>query len=1043
MSNNIAISITADVADLATKRAILSAELKAATKDLNAFAREAASSGSTDALREGMLASANAAEKAKASIAQVNAELKAMAPATEHIKEVHAGFTGMIAKIHEGAEAVRTFQMRAKEFAEVYVAMFAVERVTEFIAKMGEASEKTEHLARQFGLTVAQMQGMQGVALATSVPIDTLTHGMAILDRTAAMTPEKFAKLGIEVKKGESQMDLMLATAARFKEMADGPNKVAAAMLLMGRNGAAMLPILNEGKEGLQELLKKADEYGMVNAKATEEGVKLAVAVNEGKMAWAGLGTTLTAELAPALTEMVKGFSGMVKAMTDSYKSGGTVKIILDAVVIAIKDLVIVVSAVAGALGPLGDVISFVSDNIQTILPIVAALATLFAGPYVVAALSSAAATVIFSDTMVGLWGAFALDGIVGVVSAGFAAFTEAVVAATTATLEFTIALLANPLTWVAVAAAAAVGGLVWLATHVRSTGDAFDVLKDVVLMAMEVIKTSINIAGIVVMAFGKIAWDAMHLNWGAIKGDWAAGLAGVEAEVRASAERIKAIQADLASHLVFGKPAGTDKPEKPGKPDGTGDVPDLTHHAKQKKPKDDLVQNLEAELTAKKLAWAKEQDAHGTAIAFSLQVEADYWSKVLERTNLSAKDRAAIETKYLAVHSQILKQKWADEEAGYKTSLDTAAQNAEAKLDLVRKHTARVGEFFGLESTEFKKAKEDEVKAERAAQAELDEITRIHRQGKAQRALMDIQEAEKAAQARVAMGQETNSQLLAEERQFAAQKYTIIAQELQKEYEIASALGSDKGMATIHQKMLAAEKAYQEQLTETDRKGVLQRAAIERTAITSTASLWSQNIAKLVTLQQGFSATLKGLYTGMVQIVSNALASILEQWLVKHISTLLLGRAASSAAAVAQVTSAVGLAGANGVASFAAAPWPIDMGAPAFGASMAAAAAAFAPAASAAGGWWEVPQDTTTRIHAGEMVLPAWAAQPLRGMIAGGAANSNAPAAAIDGGGDFHFHDHTGTMTPSMIHANRDAFAKAMIAAHREGKFSKSPLGR
>jgi hypothetical protein len=34
----------------------------------------------------------------------------------------------MVARIHEGAESVRTFQMRAKAFAEAYVAMFAVER---------------------------------------------------------------------------------------------------------------------------------------------------------------------------------------------------------------------------------------------------------------------------------------------------------------------------------------------------------------------------------------------------------------------------------------------------------------------------------------------------------------------------------------------------------------------------------------------------------------------------------------------------------------------------------------------------------------------------------------------------------------------------------------------------------------------------------------------------------------------------------------------------------------------------------------------------
>jgi hypothetical protein len=96
------------------------------------------------------------------------------------------GFQGMIGKIHESAESVRTFQMRAKEFAEVYVAMFAVERVAEFISHMGEAAEKVVHLGQQFGMTTGEVQKLQGVAAATGIPIEALTKGMGFLDRNLA-----------------------------------------------------------------------------------------------------------------------------------------------------------------------------------------------------------------------------------------------------------------------------------------------------------------------------------------------------------------------------------------------------------------------------------------------------------------------------------------------------------------------------------------------------------------------------------------------------------------------------------------------------------------------------------------------------------------------------------------------------------------------------------------------------------------------------------------------------------------------------------------
>jgi hypothetical protein len=45
MANNIAVSITADVADLQVKRAIMSAELRTATKDLNLICGRSAKIG--------------------------------------------------------------------------------------------------------------------------------------------------------------------------------------------------------------------------------------------------------------------------------------------------------------------------------------------------------------------------------------------------------------------------------------------------------------------------------------------------------------------------------------------------------------------------------------------------------------------------------------------------------------------------------------------------------------------------------------------------------------------------------------------------------------------------------------------------------------------------------------------------------------------------------------------------------------------------------------------------------------------------------------
>lgn len=76
MANNIAVSITADVADLQVKRAIMSAELKTAQRDLSAFAKDAAVSGITDEMRTSMLASADAVARLKNQVAAADTEIK-------------------------------------------------------------------------------------------------------------------------------------------------------------------------------------------------------------------------------------------------------------------------------------------------------------------------------------------------------------------------------------------------------------------------------------------------------------------------------------------------------------------------------------------------------------------------------------------------------------------------------------------------------------------------------------------------------------------------------------------------------------------------------------------------------------------------------------------------------------------------------------------------------------------------------------------------------------------------------------------------------
>lgn len=74
-------------------------------------------------------------------------------------------------------------------------------------------------------------------------------------------------KLGIAVKDAHGNTlpfnDILFSVADKFKTMPNGAEKTAEAMSLFGRSGKDMLPILNQGSAGLQELGKQADKLGL------------------------------------------------------------------------------------------------------------------------------------------------------------------------------------------------------------------------------------------------------------------------------------------------------------------------------------------------------------------------------------------------------------------------------------------------------------------------------------------------------------------------------------------------------------------------------------------------------------------------------------------------------------------------------------------------------------------------------------------------------------------------------------------------------------
>ena len=154
----------------------------------------------------------------------------------------------------------------------------------------------------------------------------------------------------------------------------------------------------------------------------------------------------------------------------------------------------------------------------------------------------------------------------------------------------------------------------------------------------------------------------------------------------------------------------------------------------------------------------------------------------------------------------------------------------------------------------------------------------------------------------------------------------------------------------------------------------------------------FTTNITKMLEGTETFSQGMRNLFLQVGDAVIQTLVKMGVQWAATMIENKILGQGTAEA----QIAASAGEAGAAGVASFAGAPWPVDVGAPAFGAAMAAAAEGFSVAEQG----FDVPKglNPVTQLHSGEMVLPEKYADTIRRLEGG----------RRDGAGEAHLHFHT-----------------------------------
>lgn len=234
--------------------------------------------------------------------------------------------------------------------------------LTALVKSAIDTGDALDEMSQRVGISVETLSVWKPAAEQSGVSGESFEKGLRKLSTTmleAATGSEdaarNFAAVGVAFKNQDGTLRgtdaVLLDLAERFKAMPDGAQKTALAVQLFGKAGAELIPFLNQGRDGIEELSAEMQALGVqMSGETAAQAGEFNDALDKLKLASTSIGNQIIASLLPALNDMAGG-------MVESAKEGGTLRVILDGVVLVLKTLALGAATVGKAFVALGEAI--------------------------------------------------------------------------------------------------------------------------------------------------------------------------------------------------------------------------------------------------------------------------------------------------------------------------------------------------------------------------------------------------------------------------------------------------------------------------------------------------------------------------------------------------------------------------------------------------------------------------------------------------------------------------------------------------------------
>lgn len=200
-----------------------------------------------------------------------------------------------------------------------------------------DLADDLNDLRQKTGVSVESLSLLKPIAEESGTSLEGLATGLkklstAMLEAASGAKEQAgvFARLGVSVLDAAGQMrpteEVLLDLADAFAAMPDGAEKSALAVKLFGKSGVELIPFLNQGRSGIEELKNKFRELGL---EISGDTARAADAFNDTldtvKQALHGVTLKIAEAALPALQTLA---DGLVTLVSHGDAVGNTVRIL-------------------------------------------------------------------------------------------------------------------------------------------------------------------------------------------------------------------------------------------------------------------------------------------------------------------------------------------------------------------------------------------------------------------------------------------------------------------------------------------------------------------------------------------------------------------------------------------------------------------------------------------------------------------------------------------------------------------------------------------